>query len=243
MPELWMNIDTDLAEVPVNVMSLIDDTDFKARETSITYDQAGMDLVWNFVTMEGAFTQTAVTPTSGGIHDWTNQGDGIYTLEIPASGGTINNDTRGFGWFTGICTGVLAWRGPMIIFRTTEENNALNALAVGAGYIGDYKAGDSLAFTWESGQVTVSGGTIRVYKDANTTEVTVPTGVTETLDFDSLTGRHRVEIELNANVFYTKNSDYSVIRKDVAISGQTITIEIAEFSIENRTRRGFVPGG
>src|SRR3990167_2447283 len=126
MPDLWMDVDAALSEVPVNIMSLLDDTDFKTRETGVTFDQAGMDLVWNFVTTGGAFTQTAVTPTSGGNYDWTNQGDGMYTIEIPASGGaSINNDTEGFGWFTGFATGILPWRGPTIGFRAAALNNSL----------------------------------------------------------------------------------------------------------------------
>ncbi|KKL24151.1 hypothetical protein LCGC14_2418210, partial [marine sediment metagenome] len=115
MPEMWMDVDVALAEVPVNILPLIDDTDFKAREVSIAYNAAGMDLVWNFVTTAGAFTQTAVTPTTAGVYDWTHQGDGMYTIEIPASaGGSINNDAEGFGWFSGFVTGVLPWRGPVI---------------------------------------------------------------------------------------------------------------------------------
>lgn len=121
-----MDVDTALSEVPVNILPLLDDTDFKTRETAITYDQAGMDLVWNFVTTGGAFTQTAVTPTTAGNYDWTHQGDGMYTIEIPASGGaSINNDTEGFGWFTGFATGVLPWRGPVIGFRASGLNDLL----------------------------------------------------------------------------------------------------------------------
>jgi hypothetical protein len=121
-----MDVDTALSEVPVNIFPLIDDTDFKTRETAVAYNAAGMDLVWNFVTPAGAFTQTAVTPTSGGNYDWTHQGDGMYTIEIPASGGaSINNDTEGFGWFTGVCTGVLPWRGPIIGFRRAALNDLL----------------------------------------------------------------------------------------------------------------------
>lgn len=126
MPDIWMDVDTALSEVPVNIFPLIDDTDFKTRETAVAYNAAGMDLVWNFVTPAGAFTQTAVTPTSGGYYDWTHQGDGMYTIEIPASGGaSINNDTEGFGWFTGVCTGVLPWRGPIIGFRRAALNDLL----------------------------------------------------------------------------------------------------------------------
>lgn len=139
-----MDVDTALAEVPVNIMPLLDDTDFKTRETAVAFNAAGMDLVWNFVTTAGAFTQTAVTPTSAGNYDWTNQGDGMYTIEIPASGGaSINNDTEGFGWFTGFATGVLPWRGPTIGFRAAALNNSLidgatidvNVTAMAAGVV------------------------------------------------------------------------------------------------------------
>ena len=105
-----------LAAVPVNITPLIDDTDFKTRKTAVVYNSAGMDLVWNFTTALGAFTQTAVTPTTAGVHDWVNQGDGMYTLEIPKTGGTINNTLVGTGYFTGLATGVLPWAGPSCEF-------------------------------------------------------------------------------------------------------------------------------
>lgn len=121
-----MDVDVALAEVPVNLLPLLDDGDFKTREVAVAFDAAGMDLVWNFVTTAGAYTQTAVTPTSAGNYDWTHQGDGMYSIEIPASGGaSINNDAEGFGWFTGVATGVLPWRGPVIGFRSAALNNAL----------------------------------------------------------------------------------------------------------------------
>jgi len=123
---MWMDVDVALSEVPVNIMPLLDDTDFKTRETAIAFNQAGMDLVWNFVTTGGQFTQTAVTPTSAGVYDWAHQGDGMYSIEIPASGGaSINNDQEGFGWFTGVCTGVLPWRGPVVGFRAVGLNDKL----------------------------------------------------------------------------------------------------------------------
>ena len=126
MPDIYFDVDTALSEVPVNIFPLTDDTDFKTRETDVAYNATGMDLVWNFVTTSGAMTQTAVTPTTGGAYDWTHQGDGIYSIEIPASGGaSINNDTEGFGWFSGVCTGVLPWRGPVLGFRASGINDKL----------------------------------------------------------------------------------------------------------------------
>lgn len=122
-----MDVDAALSEVPVNIMPLLDDGDFKTREESVVYNQSGLDLVWNFVTTAGAMTQTAVTPTeAAGNYDWSNQGNGMYAIEIPASGGaSINNDTEGFGWFTGFATGILPWRGPVIGFRAGGLNDKL----------------------------------------------------------------------------------------------------------------------
>lgn len=127
MPDLWMDVDAALAEVPVNIMPLIDDTDFKSIEDAVAYNATGIALNWHFVTCAGAYTVTAVTPTTGGNYDWTDQGTaGIYTIEIPASGGaSINNDTEGVGWFTGKATGILPWRGPTIGFRRAALNDLL----------------------------------------------------------------------------------------------------------------------
>lgn len=126
MPDLWMDVDAALSEVPVNIMPLIDDTDFKSREESVAYNAAGLELIWHFTTTAGATSATVVTPTTGGAYDWAHQDGGMYTIEIPASGGaSINNDTEGFGWFTGVATGVLPWRGPVIGFRAAGLNNAL----------------------------------------------------------------------------------------------------------------------
>lgn len=127
MVDLWLDVDANLAEVPINKAALIDDTDFKTREESVVFNQAGLDLLWNFTTTAGAFSQTAVTPTNtGGNYDFVNQGNGFYTIEIPASGGvSINNDTEGFGFFSGFATGILPWVGPIIGFRAAALNNAL----------------------------------------------------------------------------------------------------------------------
>lgn len=126
MPDIWMDVDAALSEVPVNIFPLTDDTDFKSRETTVAYNATGMDLVWNFFSCAGAWSQTAVTPTTGGDYDWTHKGDGYYKIEIPASGGaSINNDTEGVGFFSGICDGVLPWRGPTIGFRDSDLNDKL----------------------------------------------------------------------------------------------------------------------
>lgn len=120
------DVDTALSKVPVNAVPLTDDTDFKSLETAVAYNASGMALYWHFVTPNGGYTVTAVTPTTAGVYDWAHQQQGMYTIEIPASGGgSINNDTEGFGWFTGVCTGVLPWRGPTLCFRSAALNDSL----------------------------------------------------------------------------------------------------------------------
>lgn len=157
MPDLWMDVDVNLAEVPVNLLPLLDDTDFKAIEASVAYDAAGLALYWHFVTSAGAYTVTSVTPTTGGNYDWTDQGDaGIYTIEIPASGGaSINNDTEGFGWFTGKATGVLPWRGPVIGFRRAALNDLMIEGGTASTNLEDFFDGTGYA-----------GGTTKLITDA-----------------------------------------------------------------------------
>jgi hypothetical protein len=152
MADITMRVDVALAEVPVNIMPLIDDGDFKTVEDSVAYDAAGMDLSWVFVTANGAMSRTPVTPTNAGVHDWVNQGDGMYSLEIPAAGGTINNDTEGFGWFIGKVTGVLPFRGPIIQFVP----DAIADIEDGSAALGVSQTGDNYAIiNGASGNVAI----------------------------------------------------------------------------------------
>lgn len=175
MPDIWMDVDAALSEVPVCKMPLIDDTDFKAREESVAYNQAGLDLLWNFTTTAGVFTQTAVTPTdTGGDYDWVNQGNGLYTIEIPASGGaSINNDTEGFGYFSGYATGILPWIGPTIGFRAANLNNLLidSAYSATRGLAGTALP-DAVADAANGLPISDAGGLDLDTKLANTNEVT-----------------------------------------------------------------------
>lgn len=179
MPDMWMDVDTALAEVPVNILPLTDDIDFKSREESVAYNAAGMELIWHFTTTAGATTTTVVTPTTGGAYDWAHQDGGMYTIEIPASGGaSINNDTEGFGHFTGVATGVLPWRGPVIGFRAAAINNALidgatvdvNVTAMADDVITAAKFDESTAFPLKSAD-TGATAVARTGADSDTLEV------------------------------------------------------------------------
>jgi hypothetical protein len=106
-------------------------------------------------------------------------------------------------------------------------------------YKGDLLPGATLKFLWNSSGANgasitrATNGTISVYKDGGTTQTT--TGVTDTEDFDSLTGVHLVAIDTSSDeTFYSPHSDFSVVLSAATIDGQTVNAVIAEFSIMNR---------
>jgi len=107
-----------------------------------------------------------------------------------------------------------------------------------SGYLGDFKAGKTVYLPFDT-QVnglptTASAATVKVYKNAvTTTEVT--TGVTTSLDFDSLTGMHMVAVDTSSDgAFYAAGNEYSVALTALTLSGSTVRIWLGSFSIENR---------
>ncbi len=103
-----------------------------------------------------------------------------------------------------------------------------------AGYLGDYDDNEVVTFPWHTNIAPSTDGTIKVYKKDSNNEVTIPTGITDTRDFDGKTGAHRCSINLAANSFYAKERDYLVILSGAVIDGVTVNAVIATFSIKNR---------
>jgi hypothetical protein len=105
-------------------------------------------------------------------------------------------------------------------------------------YLGDYAEDATIDFMWSSNaadgaSITRStDGTISVYKANGTTQSTA--GITDTEDFDSLTGIHHVRIDLSADAFYAVANDYMVVLSAATIDGETVNAVLAHFSIENR---------
>lgn len=125
MADIYLDVDTAVA-VAVNKVPIVASADFTTIDETIAYNESGMDLNWNFITSAGVQTQTNVTPTTGGVYDWTHVGNGMYKIEIPASGGgSINNDTEGYGWFSGIADAILPFVSPVYCFRAAALNDAL----------------------------------------------------------------------------------------------------------------------
>lgn len=116
-------------------------------------------------------------------------------------------------------------------------------------YLGDFVAGATVDFKWNtisyaSGSVTRStDGSIRIYKANSATQRTSANGITDTEDFDSLTGLHHCRIDLSDNTdagFYAAGSDYQVVIQGMVIDGATVNAVLATFSIENRNDKADV---
>lgn len=118
-------VDVDVAVVlAVNKHAL--QSDAGVIDTGVVFNDAGMDLTWVFMPCAGPATATAITPADTGNHEWEvlDAGLGMYSMQLPATGGTVDNDTEGSGWFEGKCTATLAWSSPIYIFRIASKNNA-----------------------------------------------------------------------------------------------------------------------
>lgn len=105
-------------------------------------------------------------------------------------------------------------------------------------YLGDYKEDSTLYFCWNTNDkngasiTRATNGIIKVYKDDSTGESTA--GITDTEDFDGLTGVHNCKIDLSSDAFYAKGHDYLVVLAGATIDGETVNAVLAMFSIENR---------
>lgn len=108
--------------------------------------------------------------------------------------------------------------------------------------LGDVSEDSTIHFQWTTNDsngeaITRStDGTISVYKDNGTTQSVA--GVTDTEDFDSITGLHACTIDLSADAFYATGSNYSVVLTGATVDTRSVNAVLASFSIENRFMRG-----
>jgi hypothetical protein len=107
-------------------------------------------------------------------------------------------------------------------------------------WLGDFRTGKTIRFGWHSNAVAgesitrATNGTVSVYKDGGTTQSTA--GVTDSEDFDSLTGVHLVTIDTSADgTFYSAGSDFMVTLNGATIDGKSINAVLAHFSLEARS--------
>lgn len=111
-------------------------------------------------------------------------------------------------------------------------------------WLGSYVVDSTVDFKWDTRAVAgesitrATDGSIRIYKDNSTTQRTSSNGITDTEDFDSLTGVHHLRIALNDNTdagFYAAGHEYQVVVVGAVIDGKTVNTCIAHFSIERQT--------
>ncbi len=109
--------------------------------------------------------------------------------------------------------------------------------------LGDRRVNTTVRFMWNTNAVAgesitrATNGSIRIYKNGSTTERTSSAGITDTEDFDTLTGVHHLSIDLSDNTdagFYAAGNDYFVVLQGATIDGKSINAALASFSIENR---------
>jgi hypothetical protein len=115
-------------------------------------------------------------------------------------------------------------------------------------YIGDHAEDSTVYISWsttnKNGASTTraTDGSIRIYKNDSTTEKATANGITDTEDFDAITGVHMIKIDTSNDTgdagFWAAGNDYFVVLFGATIDGETVNHPIAHFSIENRFMRG-----
>lgn len=113
-------------------------------------------------------------------------------------------------------------------------------------FAGDFEVGSTVRIPWNTNAADGSSitrgtdGSIRVYKDSSTTERTSSAGITDSEDFDGVTGTHLVTIDTSNNTdsgFYAIGHDYRVVLVGAVIDGKTVNATLGMFSIENRNKK------
>lgn len=108
-------------------------------------------------------------------------------------------------------------------------------------YLGDFSAGATVHLKWATNGANgasitrATNGSLRVYKGSSATQRTSGAGITDTEDFDSLTGLHHASIDLSDNTdagFYASGNEYQVVLEGATIDGQVVNTVLAHFSIE-----------
>jgi len=72
---------------------------------------------------------------------------------------------------------------------------------------------------------------VSAYEDGSTTQTTA--GITDTEDFDGLTGVHKCEVD-TSNAAYAAGKDYAVILSAATIDGKVVNAVLAHFALQAR---------
>ena len=103
-------------------------------------------------------------------------------------------------------------------------------------HLGDFAEDATVDFKWSTQSAAgasitrATNGTVSVYIGNGTTQLTA--GVTDTEDFDSVTGIHHCRIDLSADAAYATGSECQVVLSGATIDGESVNAVLAHFSIE-----------
>lgn len=224
------------------IIRILDSTTF-LPETAVEHNTAGIDLWYRreqstkVSITEAALAALDSAHSDGGIE---HIGDGYYRLDLPDGAcavGAGKNSVQIGGTVTGMI--VIGNEHALVDYDPYDFRGGSN-LVIPAGDVGDFKKDGEVHFIWNT--IDRSGasiapstaGTLRVYKDDGTGEITAPTGITDTRAFDGVVGQQECKIALSANNFYAKEKNYSVILVGAVIDTKTVNAKVGSFSIENR---------
>lgn len=105
--------------------------------------------------------------------------------------------------------------------------------------LGDFAEDSIVDFMWytndtNGGAISRSvDGTISVYKGNNIAQTVV--GVTDTKDFDGITGLNHCRVDTSSDAFYETGYDYMVVLTGATIDSQSVNAVLVHFSLLNRT--------
>ena len=109
--------------------------------------------------------------------------------------------------------------------------------------LGNHAAGNVLDFIWNTNSASGSwtrstNGTIRIYKGNSVTQLAdgdPDDGITDTEDFDGVTGIHHCRIDTSVNpTFYAAGNDFNVVVVGMVFGSVSFNLCIARFSLEKR---------
>jgi len=189
-----------------------------------------------------------MTKTDGDTSDFDHATDSLEAIKDASSGnitdimGTALTETTGGRLANNMST---FWDNADAATANVVDNvggasGGGSNLVLPAGYVGDFKDDDTVAFNWDTidrsgaAKAPSTAGTIKIYKGAGTTEVQAPTGITDTRAFSGTTGNHQCVIDLSASTSYVKGSNYNVVLEGAVVDTKTVNVTIATFSIEKR---------
>ena len=104
--------------------------------------------------------------------------------------------------------------------------------------LGDFLEDATVHLLWDtnapdgSSVTRATDGEVRVYKSNGMGQTTA--GITDTEDFDGLTGVHAITIDLSADAFYAPGKNYVITVSAMTVDGKVVNHRLAMFSVQNR---------